>query len=387
MKRALAFVFVFLVLGGLIGGLSYFQFFMKPQIIKQVISHMTPPVSTVAVAEARTESWVPRITAIGTFKPIQGIDVAPEVGGLVVAVKFDSSQEVAKGAPLVALDDSTEQADLASGLAQMKNADASLLRQKELIAGGNTAKASVDQAQAARDTAAASVERAKAVIAQKSITAPFAGRLGIRRVDVGQYLSPGTAITTLTQLDPIYVDFPVPEQSLAVLKSGQTADIKVDAYPDQTFAGKIKSIDSRVSQDSRSVLIRAELPNKDKRLLPGMFANVDVLSGTPQQVVTVPRTAVTYSLYGDSLFVAVPAPLKSEPGAAQAAGAPETQDFIVQQRFVRTGETRDDRLAVLDGVKPGEEVVTEGQIKLFPNAHVKIDRAAGLKPRPVLPRQ
>ena len=393
MKRAAAFVFVLLILAGLVGGLSYFQFVFKPQMIKQFISKMAPPAATVAVAQAQADRWVPQITAIGTFRPVQGIDVAPQVGGIVRAIHFDSAQEVAKGAPLIEIDDSTEQADLLSGQAQMKNADLALSRQKELIAGGNTARASVDQAQAARDTAAASVDRAKAVIAQKTIAAPFAGRLGIRKVDVGQYLSPGTMVATLTQLDPIYVDFPVPEQALAVLKPGAAAEIRVDAYPDKVFNGQIKSIDARVSQESRSVLIRAELPNKDKRLLPGMFANVAVLAGAAQDVVTVPRTSVSYSLYGDSIFVAAPAPPKSDAegtpaqaGGAQAATA-DAQDFVVERRFVRTGEMRGDRIAIMDGVKLGEAVVSEGQIKLMPGSHVHVDRAAGLQPRAVLPRE
>ena len=390
MKRVAIFVVVLLILGGLIGGLSYFQFVMKPQMIKGFISKMAPPPASVVVAEAQTESWVPRINAIGTFRPVQGIDVAPQVGGIVRAIHFESSQEVTKGAPLIEIDDSTEQADLKSGLAQMKNADATLARQEQLIAGGNTAKATVDQAQAARDTAAASVDRARAVIAQKNVMAPFAGRLGIRKVDVGQYLSPGTMVVTLTQLDPVYVDFPLPEQSLAMLKPGAAVEIRVDAYPDQVFTGQVKSIDARVSQDSRSVLIRAELPNGDKRLLPGMFANVAVLAGAPREVVTVPRTSVTYSLYGDSLFVAMPAPEKAGDagpvGAAQAA-TPDSKGLIAQRRFVRTGEARGDRIAILEGVKPGEKVITEGQIKLMPDAPIRIEPGGGLEPRPVLPRQ
>lgn len=386
MKRAAAFIVVLVALGGLISGLSYFHFFLKPQFIKGAISKMQPPVSTVAVTEATPDSWVPRITAIGTFKPVQGIDVAPQVGGIVRAIRFDSSQEVAKGAPLIEIDDTTEQADLQSGLAQMKNTDLALTRQKELAVGGNTARATLDQAQATRDTAAASVDRARAVIAQKNVAAPFGGRLGLRKVDVGQYVSPGTALVTLTQLDPIYVDFPVTEQQLAVLKPGAHAEIRVDAFPGSVFSGEVKSIDSRVSQESRSVVVRAELPNPDKRLLPGMFANVAVLSGAARDVVTVPRTSVTYSLYGDSLYAVVPAPPAAEAGSAQAA-TPQGEDFVVQQRFVRTGEVRADRIAVLEGLKPGETVVTEGQVKLFPNAHVRVDRSAGLKPRPVLPSQ
>ena len=376
----------------LVGGLSYFQFVLKPKAIHDIIGGMKPPPSAVVVAQAKTEQWVRRLPAIGTFKPVQGIDLAPQVGGIVKAIRFDSGQEVVAGTVLVEIDATTEQADLDSGLAQMKNADLSLARQKELVAGGNTSRATVDAAQATRDSAAASVERARAIIAQKTIAAPFPGRLGIRKVDLGQYLSPGTALVTLTQLDPIFVDFTLPEQQLAQVSAGQNTDITVDGFPD-TFPGTVKSIDSRVSQDSRSAVIRAEVTNHDKKLLPGMFANVAVLSGEPRDVVTVPRTGVTYSLYGDSVYLVKPAPPAAQPGAAQAAEAPAAaapldpnQDLVVERRFVRTGEARGDRIAVLEGLKPGETIVTEGQIKLLPDAHVKIT-PGGLPVRDPLPRQ
>ena len=395
MKRALVFIFVLVVLGALIGGLSWFQFVKKPEIVKGFIAMaMKPPAATVVVAQATTESWTQRVPAIGTFRPVQGIDLAPQVGGIVQAIRFDSSQEVAKGTVLVEIDSSTEQADLKSGQAQMKNADLALKRQQELITGGNTSRATVDSAQATRDTAAASVDRAMAIIAQKTITAPFAGRLGIRKVDVGQYVSPGTALVTLTQLDPIFVDFPIPEQGLGQVSSGQTIEVRVDGFPGDTFTGKIKSIDSRVSQDSRSVVVRAEVANKDKKLLPGMFANVAVLAGAARDVVTVPRTGVTYSLYGDSVYVVKPAPAEASGSAqaAEAAPAPTgpldpNADLVVERRFVRTGEARGDRIAVTEGLKVGDTVVTEGQIKLLPNAHVKITTAGGLPSRDPLPRQ
>ncbi len=394
LKRALAFILVLIVLGGLVGGLSYFQFVFKPQMVKQFIAGMKPPASAVAVARAETQSWTGQVRAIGTFKPVQGIDIAPQVGGIVQAIHFDSSQEVDKGAVLVEIDPSTERADLASGMAQMRNADLSLTRQKELVTGGNTSRATVDQAQATRDTAAATVDRARAIIAQKTLVAPFPGRLGIRKVDVGQYVSPGTPLVSLTQLDPIYVDFTVPEQTLASIRVGQKADIGVDGFADR-FAGAVTSVDSRVSQDSRSVVVRAQVANPDKKLLPGMFANVAVLSGDPRDVVTVPRTAVTFSLYGDSVLVVkpAPAPAGSAPvGAAQAAEAPSASldlnaDLVVEQRFVRMGDVRGDRVSILDGLKAGDTVVSEGQVKLMPGAHVTVASGGGMPARPVLPRQ
>ncbi len=276
---------------------------------------------------------MPRVPAIGTFRAVQGVDVAPQVGGVVRAIQFESSQDVAKGAPLVEIDDSTEQADLKSNLAVLKNADVALERQRTLITGGNTPQANLDTALASRDQAAAAAERTRAIIAQKAVTAPFAGRLGIRRIDLGQYVSPGTSLVTLQQLDPIYVDFSLPEQNLAELKPGQTIEASVDAYPGTTFTGKIKFVDARVSADTRNVLLRGEIANPQRKLLPGMFANVNVLAGTPQDIVTLPRTSITYSLYGDSVYVLTPAPPKA--GEAQAAGS--DQLYTTERRFVRAG--------------------------------------------------
>jgi membrane fusion protein (multidrug efflux system) len=290
---------------------------------------------------------------------------------------------VPKGAPLVQIDDSTEQADVKSNEAALKNADVALQRQRQLITGGNTPQANLDTALATRDQAAAATERTRAIIAQKAVVAPFAGRLGIRRIDVGQYVSPGTMLVTLQQLDPIYVDFSLPEQNLADLKPGQTVETSVDAYPGTTFKGSIKFIDARVSADTRNVLIRGELPNPQKKLLPGMFANVNVLAGAPKEVVTLPRTSITYSLYGDSVYVLTPAPPKA--GEAQAT-APD-QLFAIERRFVRPGDTREDKVAINEGIKPGELVVSEGQIKLQPNARVRVDPNAGLQPQNPRPRE
>ncbi|MBV9704855.1 MAG: efflux RND transporter periplasmic adaptor subunit [Methylobacteriaceae bacterium] len=404
MVRPIAFVFTFCVLAVLIGGLGYFHFVLKPQFIKTAISQAPKPVTTVMAEEAKTESWVPKVPAIGTFKAIQGIDVAPQLGGIVAAIHFDSGQEVQAGAPILEIDDSTEQADLKNGEAQLKNADVALERQRSLLSTNNTAKASFDAALAARDSAAATVERYKAIIAQKAIKAPFSGRLGMRKVDIGQYVSPGMSLTTLQQLDPIYVDFSLPEQNFEALRIGQSVEVEVDAYPGQTFAGKIQSIDARVSQDTRNIMVRAQLDNKEKRLLPGMFANVNVVAGTEREVVTVPRTAVTYSLYGDSVFVvkaAPPAPAAPAPGSAQGgpaaaagpaqaatpAAPPAEEALIAERRFVRTGETRADRVAIVEGVAAGERVVTAGQIKLQPNARVRIDPNANLQPQPVRPKE
>jgi membrane fusion protein (multidrug efflux system) len=376
-RRSAIFVLVLALLAGLAGGLYYFQFYIKPNMVKGFIAAaFTPKPTAVSAEPAAVEKWPPQLPAIGTLRAFQGIDVAPQVAGLVHAIRFKSSDDVVAGAPLVALDDTVDQADLKNGLAQLKNAQVSLDRQQTLALGGNTAVAQVDSAIATRDSAAATVEKTRAIIAQKAIAAPFAGRLGISKVDLGQYLAVGTSIVTLQQLDPIYVDFQTPEQSLGALSVGQEASMKLDVFPGQTFAGKIDAIDARVSADTRNVLVRAEFPNPDRKLLPGMFANLEVTTGAPKEVVTLPRTAIVYSLYGDNVFVVKPAPAKV--GEAQAATPNSNASLIVERRFVRIGATRGERVAIDEGVSPGEQVVTSGQIKLQPNSPVTIDASGGL---------
>ncbi len=373
MRRFLIFTFVFLLLAGFAGGLGYFQFIVKPEMIKGFIAKAPPPVAVVAVAEAKHEDWIDRIPAVGTFRAVQGIELAPQVGGLIRAFHFDSGQEVAKGALLVELDDSVEQADLKSNLATLKNADMALERQRQLITGGSTARSTLDAAEAARDQASASVERSRALIGQKALTAPFAGRIGLRRADIGQYVSPGTGIASLQQLDPIFVDFPVPEQAVTELATGQTVEVTVDAWPDETFKGKVVSLDARVSAETRNLVVRAEVKNETKRLRPGMFANVAVLAGKTQSLITLPRTSVTYSLYGDSVYVVKPVP--AQPGAAQAAG---DQQMVVERRPVRLGAARGASISILSGVEAGEKVVSEGQLKLMAGARVRVDNSLAL---------
>ena len=383
MRRFLILTFVFLLLAGLAGGLGYFQFFVKPEMIKGFIAKAPPPVATVAVTEAKKEEWVERIPAVGTFRAVQGIDVAPQVEGVIRAFHFDSGQEIAKGALLVEIDDTVEQADLKSNLATLKNADMALDRQRQLITGGSTSRSTLDAAEAARDQASAAVERTRALISQKAMVAPFAGRIGLRRADIGQYVSKGTAIASLQQLDPIYVDFPVPEQTIAELATGQVVEVSVDAWPDQPFTGRVISLDARVSAETRNLVVRAEVKNADKRLKPGMFANVAVLVGKAQSLVTLPRTGVTYSLYGDSVYVVKPAPAAA--GSAQAAPADQ---MIVERRAVKLGASRGARVSILGGLEPGEQVVSEGQSKLMAGARVRVDNSlalpASLNP---LPRQ
>jgi membrane fusion protein (multidrug efflux system) len=384
MKRGIVLTIVLAVLVALTAGVSYFHFVAKPRLVQSFIAAAGTPPATVAAAEARDEAWAPRLPAIGTFRAIKGIDVAPQIGGKVTAIHVDSGQDVEAGRLLFEIDHSVEEADLASNLAALKNATFSLDRQQKLTISGNAAKANLDAAEATRESARAAVERVRATIAQKMLTAPFAGRLGIRKIDLGQYVSPGTSLVTLQQLDPIYVDFPLPEKRLDIVSVGQPVEVVVDAYPNRVFKGTIAAIDARVATESRNVWVRGVLANEAKLLLPGMFANLNVVAGTPIKTVTLPRTAINASLYGDTVYVVKPA---EAGGSARTTAALDPEaPLVVERRLVRIGETRDDRVAIIEGVAQGEMVVIEGQVKLAPDTPVRVTPAAEPAPSRVRPK-
>jgi membrane fusion protein, multidrug efflux system len=381
------FIIAAIIVGLFLGGVGYFNLVFKPQMIGEFMKKMVPPPATVTAEPAKTDSWTDRLHSIGTLIAIQGIDVAPQVGGIVSNYFFDSGQDVAKGAKLLQLDTSVEEADLTSNKAMLVEANADFGRQSSLVKKGSVSEAVLDTTIAKRDSAAAAVQRVEAIIAQKNITAPFAGRLGLRRMEKGQYVSPGQALVWLQALDPIWIDFPVPEGDVGKMKVGSAIELTVDAYPKEMFKGEIEAFDARVAQETRTLMVRGRLPNPDHKLLPGMFANIGVLEGAPKEVVTVPRTALTYGLYGDSVWVVKEAPQgdakQAQPGAAAAA----EQQLIAERRFVRVGPTQGDTVAILEGVKAGEQVVTSGQLKLHPDAPVKVDNSQPLTPPTERPKQ
>jgi membrane fusion protein (multidrug efflux system) len=382
------FLIASVILAVLIGGLAYFQLVFKPQMIKGFLASQVPPPATITAEAARSQEWVERLPAIGTLIASQGVDVASQVAGIVTEIGFESGQDVPKGKKLVQLDINVELADLASAEATQREADVAYKRQTDLLRKSVASEANVDTALAKRDTAAAAVNRIRALIAQKAILAPFAGRLGIRKVELGQYVSPGLTLVTLQALDPIWVDFPMPEQNIGKLGVGQTIELTVDAFPGEVFKGQVASLDARVSQETRTLLVRGTLPNPDRKLLPGMFANVAVLAGEAAEVVTVPRTALTYSLYGDSVYVVKPEEKKEgESAGQQSAPGPGEEVYVVERRFVRPGQVRGDLVAINSGLKTGEEVVTTGQLKLNTGSRVRIDNSQELKPPAVLPKQ
>jgi membrane fusion protein (multidrug efflux system) len=381
------FVIAAILVALFLGGVGYFNLVFKPKMIGEFMAKMKPPAATVTAERAGTKEWVDRVQSIGTLIAIRGVDVSPEVAGIVKDYYFESGNDVEKGTKLVELDTSVEEADLVKNRAVLLEANADLKRQASLVKKEFVSQAVVDTTTSKRDTAAAAVQRMEAVIAQKNITAPFAGRLGLRRVEKGQYVKAGDSLVWLQALDPIWIDFPVPEGDLGKLKIGAPIELGVNAYPDQVFKGVIEAFDARVAQDTRTLMVRGRLPNADHRLLPGMFANVAVLEGAPKELVTVPRTAVTYGLYGDSVWVVKEGPPAPEKTASVGEVEVPAPQLTVERRFVRVGPSQGDEVAILEGVKAGEQVVTSGQLKLHPDAAIKVDNSRPLTPAAERPKQ
>ena len=367
------FFIVGVVFAILIGGLSFFHYVFLPSVIEKAIRGGPIPVQTIAAEAAKRELWSPYVRAIGTVKAESGIEIAPKTSGVVKVVHVESGRKVAKGQKLFELDDAQEQADLRAQAASLRNAELELNRRKDLAAKGFASQADLDAALSRRDEAQAALERTKAVIADKQIVAPWDGEAGIVQVDAGAFVSPGTALVWLQSVDPVYVDFNVPEQEFSRIQKGQKVEAELLAWPGELFSGEVSAVDARVGQDTRSFTVRASFPNPTGKIVPGMFANVGVVSGAAENVITLPQTAVTYSLYGDSVYVVVPQADAQE--QASETGEPK---LTVERRFVKLGEARDGRIAILEGVKEGEEAVTAGQLKLMPGGPIRIDNSVAL---------
>lgn len=356
---AVALVFLVVVIFA-VAGFNLDALGIRSGLIREAIQSAPQPPVPVTTVVARSEPWQPTIPAIGTVEAVRGVDIAPQVAGRVVAILFDSGQTVKAGAPLIKLDDSIEQAQLNEAVANLRLMDRNLARGRELVASGHMSRANYDTALAQREVAQAQHDHILAQIAQKTVAAPFDGRLGIRQVNVGQYLAPGAIIVTLQSLDPIYVNFRVPERELSRLRPGDKVTATVDGLPDRRFEGAVSSIDAKIDQTTRNILVQASFANADSALVPGMFANVRVSVGAPRALVTVPETAVTYSLYGDSVYV--------------IAG----ESF--ERRFVQIADRRDNEIGLSQGVASGEPVITSGQIRLIPGARIVVDNRVTLTP-------
>jgi membrane fusion protein (multidrug efflux system) len=367
-------VSVAIVLGAIIG-LQYFGGKMG----KKMMAAAASAPQTISTIEATASDWQSLLQATGTFRAVRGADLSAQVAGVVEEIAFDSGNDVPAGKVLLRLKPNDDYAKLQQLQAAAELADQTLKRDQEQLAAQAISQANIDSDVSSLKGARAQVAAQQAMIEEKIVRAPFAGQLGIRQVDLGQYLAAGTAVVTLQALDPMLIDFYVPQQALAKLRTGFSVTAAVDAFPGQTFAGTVESINSKVDPGSRNVQVRASFHNADKRLIPGMFATVQIADGEKKSRITLPQTAITYNPYGDAVFIV-------EQHGNDDKGQPR---YTVQQRFVKLGGTRGDQVAIEDGIKPGEVVVTAGQIKLRNGSAVVVnnDVLPGNDPNPHPPNE
>lgn len=360
MKKSLLIVVVILllVLGGIFGIKQWQQMSMQASMAKPF------PPATVAATEVIQENWVPTLRAVGTLDATNGISVAAEVGGIIKEIVFTSGERVEQGTILIRLDDAVDRAALDALRADRRLAQIKFNRSKDLLKKQVTSKSEYDEAQALYEAALARVAEQEAVINKKVIRAPFSGLLGISEVDIGQYLEPGDRIVSLQALDPIYVDYTLPERYLHQVAVGQEVQVSVEAMPGKIFHGKVSAIDADINRATRTLKIRATLPNNEQRLRPGMFAKVETLQAESQPVLTIPRTAVSYNTYGDFVYVI----------AQQQDGA-----LRVKRQQVVSGETRAGRVAIKQGLQAGDRVVRAGLVKLREGMPIKIDNTVELQ--------
>ena len=328
-----------------------------------------PPVS-VATFDARAEQWSGRLEAVGTLAAVNGTDVTTEAGGVVQKIAFEAGQPVSAGTLLVELNSAAELASLEALEASAKLATVQAERWRTLGADRLVSQAEVEERATQAATAHAQAESQRALIAQKRIRAPFDGELGIRRVNLGQYVAPGDPIVSLQSLDPVFLDFTLPEQELGQVREGMTVRARVDSLDGREFAGTVTAIEPAVDPATRNFRVQATLDNPERLLRPGSFARVQFEVGQDEDVVVIPQTAVAFNPYGNVVYLVVPAP---EGEAATAQDEAEGPNLIARQRFVTTGRTRGDMIEVTRGLEPGETVVNGGLLRLRNDAAVGVN--------------
>jgi membrane fusion protein (multidrug efflux system) len=368
-------------LAAVIGGLVYVKFAQISQLIGmgEAMQAAGPPPEAVSTAVAGDQQWESSVPTVGTVASSKGVAISTEVAGVVSAIAFTSGTTVEKGAVLMQLDARVEKAQLASAQVRRNLALTTAKRARSLSGSGAESQAQLDADENAFESASAEVEVLRAQIARKTIRAPFAGRLGIREVDIGQYLNPGTTVTTLESVEGVYVDFDLPQQQ--EVARGQKVRVTVTGRPDFVGNGEIVAIDPQVDASTRMTKLRATITNADNDFHPGMFVNVEVIDTEQVSVIAIPATAIKYATYGDSVFIVEP------PAEPTEAAGPDGQPVMnARQQFVRLGARRGDFVAVVEGVKPGDELVTEGAFKLRNNVPVYVDNerplTASLTPTP-----
>ena len=356
----------------LLGGLFAVKAMMSAGM-NQFFDNMPQPAVAVTATEAVQRQWPQTLEAVGTLVAVNSTDVTSESPGVVSAIRFESGQRVRQGDVLVQLDASAESATLRSLEAALKLALTQRDRYRELFSTRQAvAKADLDQRESEAERLQADVGAQRALIARKTIRAPFDGVLGIRKINLGQYLNPGDAIVNLQTLDPVFLNFTLPEQDVGKVADGQPVAVTVDALPERRFAGSISAIESQVDASTRNFLVQATLANPDEALRAGSFARVSSDIGDALSVLAVPQTAVSFNPYGNSVFVITE--VARQPGETDMTGKPLVGNkLIAQQRFIRTGSTRGDLVAVTDGLAAGERVATSGLLKLRNDAEVSIN--------------
>lgn len=364
------------LVGAVLFGVFGFKGFVDGKI-KEAMSGMGNQPQTVATAKAALLDWQQQVEAVGTLRAVKGADLSLELAGVVDKIGFESGQDVEAGQTLLHLRNDDDVAKLQSLEAVAKLSQITYERDLKQFKAQAVSQATVDTDVANLKNNRAQVEQQRAIVDKKTLKAPFAGHLGLRQVDLGQYVSPGTVIVTLQALTPIYADFMLPQQDLARIRVGQEVIAKVDTYPDKTFTGKITAINPKVDASTRNVQVRAELQNPDKLLIPGMYVTIDAVTGEPKKFVTVPQTAISYNSYGDLVYVV----------EEKGKGPDGKPHLVAQQTFVAVGATRGDQVSVTKGLKPGTTVVVGGQMKLRNGVPIVVNNSVVPKddanPKPV----
>lgn len=353
-------IMVGIVLGGIFGFITF-----KGRMIKEFMSSQGEPLQTVSTITASYLEWLPKLEAVGSLQAVQGANMSAEVAGIVEKIYFKQGDNVKLGTPLLQLRANDDIAKLESLKATAQLARITYNRDQAQFSVNAISKQTLDIDKANLNIAIANIAQQQALVDKKLIRAPFTGRLGIRLVDVGQYLEAGTAISALQALDTLFVDFFLPQQALKSLATGQKVTLNTDAYAGQTFTGDITVINPKVDINTRNVQVRASLNNPDHKLLPGMYATVNIATGQTQRYITLPRTTITFNAFGSTVY-------RVDTSGQDEKGKPK---LIAKQSFVTTGDTRGDQIAILSGVKEGETIVTTGQIKLRNGSPVTVDNS------------
>jgi membrane fusion protein (multidrug efflux system) len=362
-RMTIAIILLVVVFGGIFGfGI------LRSVLTKKFVKNFKFPPATISTVTAKSESWHSSLPSVGSMAAINGVNVTTEVSGIIKQINFTSGKMVKFGDSLVQLDNAIDVQDLSNSQAQFNLDQLDFNRKAKLFKTNAISKSDYDQSLAALKQSQAQVNKSLVSISQKDVRAPFSGKVGIRQVNLGQYINPGDTVVTLQSLDPLYVNFSLPEQFMKEIHLKQEVDVTVDAYPGKIFKGKITAINAEVTKDTRGIDLQGTVPNPDLLLYPGSFANVNVILPVQNSVITLPQTAVTYSLYGDMVYI------------VKAEGKDNKGKTVLKayQQYVKIGERVGTKVAILKGLKVGDVVVSSGQLKLTNGRDVSINNSVKL---------